>query len=263
MPPPRKPPIPPPPVRPKTAAHVQAAVAQAKLGVPSSRGPAPHVKAAIAQEKLPSPRPATVQPSMAPSPHKAPHRAVVGIPPRPRPPAVILRAEARPKRTPRMTALQLQETFAGLAKVWQAQIKAGSKDASIALESKGEKGCAAEVLYRIGYAAPDAVKGAFDSDGCHAEMDALQNYAKAGKPGIFEMLRIETEPCPRCAVVLNRLGLSAGTFYKDAGGFKDYPTWRFPDTGHNWAMIMGISAVASHPEDQTDLLKLFASQKWW
>jgi hypothetical protein len=162
-----------------------------------------------------------------------------------------------------MTPLQLQEAFVGLAKVWKAQIKAGSKDASITLESKGEKGCAAEVVYRIGYAAPDSVKGAFDSDGCHGEMDALQNYYKEGKPGIFECLRIETEPCPRCAVVLNRLRLSAATFYKDSGGFKDYPTWRFPDTGDNWAVVMGIAAVASDPKDQEELLKAFATTKWW
>lgn len=177
--------------------------------------------------------------------------------------AVAVADIPRPRRTPRMTELQLQQAFAELAKVWKAQIKAGSKDASIALESKGEKGCAAEVVYRIGYAAPDTVKGSFDSDGCHAEMDALQNYAKEGKPGIFELLRIETEPCPRCAVVLNRLRLSAGTYYKDAGGFKDYPTWRFPDTGDDWAAVMGISAVAPNADDQQALLKLFATIKWW
>ena len=62
---------------------MQAAVAQAKLGVPSSRGPAPHVQAAVAQAKVASAPPPRVtaphvQTAKAPPPHRP---AAVPLPP--------------------------------------------------------------------------------------------------------------------------------------------------------------------------------------
>ncbi len=261
---PRKPLIPPPSVRLPTrtmAPHVRMAAAQAKLAAPpSSHGSTPHVQAAVAQARLPSPPAATVHPP-------APQGRVAAVP-SPLKASVILRMQeetkrVQPTRVTRMVASQVDTAFSTLASAWKKQIKAGSHNSSVDLTSSGKHSCAARLTYRIGYAAPDAIEGTFDSDGCHAEMSALQNYAKLGKPGIFELMQIETQPCPRCAVVLNRLGLAAGVYYKDSGGYKDYPTWRFPEIGVNWAVVMGVADVASHEQDQKELLGKFASSKWW
>lgn len=86
-----KPPVPPPPVRFPTrtaAAHVQTAVAQAKLpSAPAPRGAAPHVQAAVAQA-----RPAPSPPTRGAAPHV---QAAAKVPPPHRPPAAPLPSPVR------------------------------------------------------------------------------------------------------------------------------------------------------------------------
>jgi hypothetical protein len=95
-------------------------------------------------------------------------------------------------------------------------------------------------------------------------MDARDKVLSAGNALTdISTIEIEKEPCPRCAVVLNKLGLAGKVTYKEIGQ-KDYPTWRYP-CAHlvNWANVMGISAKVTHDDDKTLLLNHFYTQKWW
>lgn len=148
-----------------------------------------------------------------------------------------------------------------LGVVWKGLILAGKQDAEIDLESEGEHSCAA----RITLDDETVVDGVFSDKACHAEMDALKNVYTAGytKENI-ELIEIEKQPCPRCAVVLNKLHLQNKVKYKTSGQ-KDYPTWRYPklNDGHDWAVTMGVSQYAAKDAHQKILLGYFCTNKWW
>jgi deoxycytidylate deaminase len=172
----------------------------------------------------------------------------------------------RPKRTPGLTEIQKDAAFAELAVRWNiARTKGkGTLDAAIVLKSKNTHGCLAEVEYlenlTEGQLDRKTLSGQFGT--CHAEMDALQKFHNNGNGlGYFESLKIEKEPCPRCAAILGLLGIKAR--YKQGGSNKDYPTWTFPNLGLDWANIMGVDKFATHSKDKDDLLHRFCTQIWW
>jgi hypothetical protein len=162
-------------------------------------------------------------------------------------------------RMARKTATQLDAVKRTLASGWSATKKAGAIDDQIDIASTGTHSCGARVTLNNG----NIYKGAFDSDGLHAEMDALEKLVTAGEQlANITSIEIEKEPCPRCAVALNGLALAGVVRYK-ALGQKDYPTWRYPSVGVIWSIQLGIGAQVSHDADVQELLTYFQTNKWW
>jgi|GEM_PF-3232427 len=173
----------------------------------------------------------------------------------------------RSKRTPGLTGKDLEKVQQKLSAGWAKLINAGTLDSNLVFApSKGERSCAARIVYtRADGQTPEPVTGNFSSEHCHAEMDALNSFYKTLRNVALTSVRleIETQPCPRCAVVLNLLWTHPVT-YKKEGGFKDYPSWRYPaNVSNDWAATMGISAYTTHAVAQQNLLNYFCTQKWW
>lgn len=182
--------------------------------------------------------------------------------------------EKKSKRSPRLTKEQMDQAKLALSNEWKSKIKAGTLDVSIKKlgagadeKSKVQKSCSARIVYtRMDDQETEDIEGAFNSNAFHAEMDALTNFYRENLEKIrLATLRIEieTQPCTRCAVVLNKLNLSRFVFYKKIGGFIDYPTWRFPDIEVIWSDQLGISEHAVHEADKQELKNFFATNKWW
>lgn len=171
-----------------------------------------------------------------------------------------------PKRTSErnrggLSTVQMDSAKNNLTISWSGLTLAGKQSDDVDIETEGTHSCGATAEmsdFKI-------VKGAFDSDDCHAEMDVLQKAIAAGYTlNDIVAIEIEKQPCPRCAVVLNKLHLNTLVKYKKVGQ-KDYPTWRYPNLGggHNWAVTMGVSGYAARDDQQNTLLNYFRSHKWW
>jgi hypothetical protein len=169
------------------------------------------------------------------------------------------------RRSPRdrsgLSSHQLDDAEITLGTGWRGLILAGKQDASVDIETEGEHSCGARATLDDG----TTIDGFFDSDKCHAEMETLENVIAAGYTlANITLIEIEKQPCPRCAVVLNKLHLQNKVKYKTSGQ-KDYPTWRYPNlgAGHNWAVTMDVSGQASKASQQQTLLNYFRFNKWW
>lgn len=170
-------------------------------------------------------------------------------------------AQRRPKRAQGLSDSGLDSAKRALERDWVNWIKAGKLDATVKFKPKGGHTCGAKITIKNG----KVFKGEFKSDYFHAEMDALNALAShGGSLANIRKIEIEKQPCPRCAVALNKLGLSSKVTYGQVSK-KDYPTWRFPDLGAavNWADSMGVSAFTTKEAHQEALLLHFRSQKWW
>lgn len=71
------------------------------------------------------------------------------------------------------------------------------------LPTAGEGACNAIVTLK----SEQTFNGSYEPEGYHAEMDALKN-AGTMDPANIKRIDISSEPCPRCAVVLELKGLS-------------------------------------------------------
>ncbi|MFL6232053.1 MAG: hypothetical protein ACJ76N_02880 [Thermoanaerobaculia bacterium] len=160
---------------------------------------------------------------------------------------------------------------AALASSWRTKTGTGTRDNGLVFVSAGGHTCAARIRLAGegggggGGGEPEPIAGTFHSDRLHAEMDALQTLVRGGRTlAAIAVIEIEKQPCPRCAVALDVLGLAAKVRYKTPGQ-KDYPTWRFPDLGEacDWTALLGISGRARNRRDQEALKEYFQTQKWW
>lgn len=167
-----------------------------------------------------------------------------------------------------MTEQQRDEARVLLAVGWQGKAKAGAQDATLTLTSTGTHSCAARAESTDG----QTLESEFDNEATHAEMGIV------GRTEAIRSLQIEKEPCPRCAVVLNALGLSDRVTYKKSGQ-KDNPTWRFPATWEQAKIsgLLGIDEYAASDAaprgtkrspgvtdaDHQVLSTYFRTNKWW
>ena len=171
-------------------------------------------------------------------------------------------ASGRPRRNPGLAG-RLDEVRSALAGTWAAEISAGALNKEIDITTVGPHSCGARITVARADGTKERIAGAFDSDRLHAEMDALEKLIESRRSlADIELIEIEKEPCPRCAVVLNRLKLAGKVRYK-AAGQRDYPTWRFPDLRENWSTVLGISTLAANAGDQEALKAFFQTHKWW
>lgn len=167
----------------------------------------------------------------------------------------------RSRRTPGQSTIQMAIHRNTLAISWSGKTLAGKQNDNVTLKSKGKHACGA----LAGMSDGKSVKGEFDDDDCHAEMDVIQNVLKKGyEISDIVSIQIEKQPCPRCAVILRVLHLDNKVTYKKVGQ-KDYPTWRFPKTYGkiDWAVQLDIHTKADRPDQQSELLNYFRTNKWW
>ena len=121
----------------------------------------------------------------------------------------------------------------------------------------------------MGYAGDpvQSFAGAFSGQ-LHGEMDVLNKLTAGGFEVESELARIniETEPCPRCGVVLNGLGIGGKVRYKNAGKKKAYPTWEFP------ARLKADAYKILHLDDAdlpntadaiADAIHYLTTAEWW
>lgn len=179
--------------------------------------------------------------------------------------SVVQRAAegGRPKRETKLSEKALVDVIAKLVPSWQALTDAGSHNAVIDLESEGKHACAARGTWDD--QAHSTFEGKFHADSLHAEMDILDQAYRVATADELLKIEIETKPCPRCAVILNKLKIGGKVTYKNAGGYKDYPTWRFPDFAQGrggLAELLGIPAEIDAAGQET-ILKFFQTHKWW
>lgn len=215
------------------------------------------------------PPPTRYAPGRPAQPSSQPRPVAIHLPPPTRygaaagPSATVQAMNERPQRVRKMPQEEIYKLFWSLAETWKTQIVAGTKSSTISLNSGGGHACSA--LGTWDSSSQDTIGGQFSSDHMHAEMDVLDKIYQEATASELLKLEIETQPCPRCAVILNRLGIGNKVTYKKEGGFKDYPTWRPPDlwlgeTGT--AELLGVPANVDDDAKKT-ILKLFGSQKWW
>src|ERR1700746_1324091 len=136
--------------------------------------------------------------------------AAVGLPLRSE---TIQTMEKKPRRSSRQGAGQgnLEAEVNLLKQQWSLsrtagkQTKAGKKAAKRKREKEEKEvhACAAKVTMEDG----TEYEGAFDPEGMHAEMDALETAKAAGADfDDIENIHIDKKPCPRCAFVFRQLG---------------------------------------------------------
>ena len=167
----------------------------------------------------------------------------------------------RPKRMPGQSAMQMMIHLNNMAISWIGKTLAGKQSDDVNIKSTGKHACGAVAEMNDG----KSVKGQFDAEDCHAEMDVIQNVLKKGyEISDIDSIQIEKQPCPRCAVILRVLDLSGKVTYKKVGQ-KDYPTWRFPSTYGkiDWAVKLDIHTKADRLDQQGELLTYFCTNKWW
>lgn len=177
--------------------------------------------------------------------------------------SVVQRMEAVGQRNVRLTSIQLDQAYGEIKKFWKSRSKAGSQ-ADNDLESEDTHGCSSRATLTDGR----VLTGTFSSEECHAEMDVVGKLlvVSGGRnpAGLVRTFEIEKEPCPRCAVVLNMLGLAGLVTYKNSGQ-KDYPTWRFPDAidrSTQW-VILQAGTASEDERDKDEIVTKFRTQKWW
>ena len=168
------------------------------------------------------------------------------------------------RRAQKLAPVRMDEVKRTLANEWIHDRYAGTMDEDLEFEGRGGHTCGARITARKDRGRIVSFEGEFDSDGCHAEMDALAAVFEGGyeRKHILS-IEIEKAPCPRCAVVLNKLGLSDRVTYKSETVKSQYPTWTYPEIGVNWPKKMGIDRHAPDEADQDTLLNFFHSQEWW
>jgi len=155
-----------------------------------------------------------------------------------------------------LSTTAIDPIFRALTDEWDDLTSAGTQDSDLEIASKGGHSCAAKGVLDDG----TELTGTFDSDSYHAEMSLVAQAA--GRT--FSSIQIEKEPCPRCAVILNKLGLAGVVTYKKTGQ-KDYPTWRFPGEDQedvSWAGVLGVESSIDDAAKR-DIMKRFRTTKWW
>lgn len=176
----------------------------------------------------------------------------------------------------RSTRQPFKSYEAGLAKVWTTMMKAGSCDGDLLAsyskaDSAGDSSSGKKeqfACWAVGYREDTSSEfwGEFKGS-LHAEMAVLEKMKAAGfDPKELIRLDIETEPCPRCAVVLNALKLSDRVTYGKVGKKKAYPTWQFPNQLLKDAYELLNLEQAGLPDDgklTMTAVNHLTTQEWW
>jgi cytidine/deoxycytidylate deaminase-like protein len=147
---------------------------------------------------------------------------------------------------------------------WKKTNTAGMHVPEIAIQTGGEGEMYATVYVPTGRQGFDiGIQGEF-STGLHAEMHALQKACSQGYELVdIQRIVIGREPCQRCAVIINALGLGDRVRYK-ASGQKEYNTWGFPDLTR-WGMTPARLLNLDFPDSNSskELLRHFSGTKWF
>jgi hypothetical protein len=133
------------------------------------------------------------------------------------------------------------------AKPKPPKVKKGEK------KPKGAEGsCDAKITFADGSA---LVTGKFTGT-VHAEINAL---AQVANPATIAAIQISSPPCPRCAVVLQALGLSAKVHLPKGSSSRLGPSWGW---GGALADLMGHIAPSASAAHHAEILRRFSGGAW-
>jgi hypothetical protein len=172
--------------------------------------------------------------------------------------SAVQRAEAVRKST-RVKDVPADTILQDVIPIWAKSINAGTLDTDLVFDSQGGHSCLARGRTKKKKSGYD---GAFGNR--HAEMDLITTiYAQEKSLAGITSIEIEKQPCPRCAVVLNALGLSQFVKYMQSSK-KDYPTWAPPDLGDvSWEEMLGIETKGYSAKNVEYLMAYFQANKFW
>lgn len=127
------------------------------------------------------------------------------------------------------------------------------------LPTAGQGACNATVTLTSG----QTFNGSYEPEGYHAEMDALRN-AGTMDPATISRIDISSEPCPRCAVVLELKGLS-GKVYTNGTTSTTSASGNWPiSNGQELVDIITPSTVTAAEKEHygESIFRYFQSAGW-